>query len=307
MQNSDSPLPLQPYQREDLSNYTDPNNCEKMNNSVDGNSTLLSTKTLLYVQYLLYTAGDSINLILSLPTNAYVLWLIVSGAGGMMASDFFSLNLAVTDILTCLSSLMFILHNHILHYLQEDGVLWSVAIFFKGFILTGRPLFQCCICVERYLAVVYPVTFLKYKPLRYRVGCCAVVWLMVLGSCFAYMLGESKCIMNDFTLGFTLVMCSVMLFCCLAVLRALKCPGPGEEEGMNNMKLRAFKIISMILVSMVVTYLPLVLQLIIYRFIKQVEYTFGMSICFTILVVSGFVQPLLYIHRAEKLPCIRSP
>lgn len=59
--------------------FTDPNSCEKMNNSVDGNSTLLSTKTLLYVQYLLYTAGDSINLILSLPTNAYVLWLIVSG------------------------------------------------------------------------------------------------------------------------------------------------------------------------------------------------------------------------------------
>lgn len=83
----------------------------------------------------------------------------------MMASNVFSLNLAVSDILTCLSSLTFILHNHILNYFQEDGVLWSVAIFCKGFILTGRPLFQCCICVECYLAVVYPVTFLKYNPL----------------------------------------------------------------------------------------------------------------------------------------------
>ncbi len=33
---------------------------------------------------------------------------------------------------------------------------------------------------ECYLAVVHPVIFLKYKPLRYRVICCTVAWIIVL-------------------------------------------------------------------------------------------------------------------------------
>ncbi|XDV31836.1 hypothetical protein PO909_002785 [Leuciscus waleckii] len=43
-------------------------------------------------------------------------------------------------------------------FLSTDGIR---AIFSSGFVITGRPLFQCLICVERYLAVVHPVTFLK--------------------------------------------------------------------------------------------------------------------------------------------------
>ncbi|XP_064860591.1 C-C chemokine receptor type 8-like [Oncorhynchus nerka] len=281
-----------------------------MNTSVDSNSTLLSSfsEHLLSVQYVLFSAADSINLILGLPTNVYILWLIVTGAVGTMASDFFSLNLAVSEILSILSNLMFIIYRLLL----ENDVLRSVGTFFTGFNLFGRPLFQCCICVERYLAVVHPVTFLKYKPLRYRVGCCGVVWMMVLGFCFAKLLGKYQSAWwKIFTLILNLLTISVMLFCCLAVLWALKRPGPGEGErggeGMNNMKLRAFRIISMIMVSMLVMYLPLVLLLVSYHFIESVELLGGWSICYSITVVSGFVQPLLFLHRSGKLPCVRGP
>jgi hypothetical protein len=34
--------------------------------------------------------------------------------------------------------------------------------------------FQTFVCVERYLAVVHPVVYLKFKPLKYRVECCDV-------------------------------------------------------------------------------------------------------------------------------------
>ncbi|KAL1253304.1 hypothetical protein QQF64_017997 [Cirrhinus molitorella] len=107
------------------------------------------------------------------------LWLL-EGTGGGVALEFFNLNLSVCEI---------------------------------GLVFTGRPLFQCLICVERYLAVVHPVTFLKYKPLRYR-------FLLAL---------------------------SIQLFCLVAVLRALKQSGPGERrrERMeeNPMKRRAFHLI----------------------------------------------------------------
>jgi len=48
-------------------------------------------------------------------------------------------------------------------------------------------MFQSLMCVERYLAVVHPVTFLKFKPLRYRVICCTAVWIITLGSCIFFM------------------------------------------------------------------------------------------------------------------------
>ncbi|KAJ8000615.1 hypothetical protein DPEC_G00182210 [Dallia pectoralis] len=112
------------------------------------------SEDIQHIQDKLYTAADSTHLILGFPTNVYVLWLI--GNRGKLASDFFALNLTVVDILTCMSSLMFILHDHIYCPQEESGVLWGTAIFFNGFILAGRPLFQCCICLERYMAIVQP-------------------------------------------------------------------------------------------------------------------------------------------------------
>ncbi|KAJ8000613.1 hypothetical protein DPEC_G00182190 [Dallia pectoralis] len=264
------------------------------------------SEDIQHIQDILYTTADSTHLILGFPTNVYVLWLIRNR--GKLTSDFFALNLTVADILTCMSNLMFVLHNHVKCPQEGSGPLWDTAVFFNGFILAGRPLFQCCICLERYMAIVHPVTFLFCKPLRYRVGCCAVVWLMILGFCFAYWYKTTNAV-NDYTLGLIVVTFSVMLFCCLAVLRALKRPRPGEgdSDGMNNKMLRAFRIILLIMVTMVVMYLPLTVLLTMYHFLKPVNFSFGQSICFSITIVTGFIEPLLYVHRAGKLPCIRGP
>ena len=128
------------------------------------------------------TACYAVNLILSLPTNVYVLWLILTGAGGMVASEFFTLNLAVSEILYCLCAVFVFVYIH----LPIPPIL-ALFIFFSGFMFHGRPLFQCCICFERYLAVVHPVVFLKYRPLRYKVGGSGLVWLVLIGICFMSM------------------------------------------------------------------------------------------------------------------------
>lgn len=58
-----------------------------------------------------------------------------------------------------------------------QGIILYITYFAVALPTVGRP--NCAICIERYLAVLHPVTFLKCKPLRYRLACSAVIWLMV--------------------------------------------------------------------------------------------------------------------------------
>ncbi len=81
------------------------------------------------------------------------------GTASGVASEFFNLNLSVCEIGICLGNLVFLLSRWFL-------CLKLLNLFSLGLTFTGRPLFQCLICVECYLAVVHPVTFLKYKPLH---------------------------------------------------------------------------------------------------------------------------------------------
>jgi len=114
-----------------------------------------------------------ISLLLGFPINSYVIWLIVKGKGNGLAAEFFNLNLAICEIILCEESVFALLS-------YEFKNLWNVVSFLDG-LASGCPLFQCLMCVERYLAVVHPVTFLKYKPLRYRVICSVIVWMASFG------------------------------------------------------------------------------------------------------------------------------
>ncbi len=121
-----------------------------------------------------------LSFLVGLPIHFYVLWLIVTGTESGVASVFFKLNLSVCEIGICVESLIFILSFCF-------SSLKKLICFLIGLAVTGRPLFQCLICVERYLAVVHPVTFLKYKPLRYSdLLCCSLdnySWLMFFSLC----------------------------------------------------------------------------------------------------------------------------
>ncbi len=124
---------------------------------------------------------DSICFLFGLPTHSYVIWIIVRGTGSGVASEFFNLNLSVCEIANSLTGLISALSVHF-------SSLLTLSIFFQGVSITGRPLFQCLMYVERYLAVVHPVIFLKNKPLRYRVICCTAAWIITLGSCVSCIL-----------------------------------------------------------------------------------------------------------------------
>ncbi len=96
--------------------------------------------------------------------------------------------------------------------------------------------FQCLMCVERYLAVVHPVTFLKYKPLRYRVICSVITWGAMFGSSGIILMSimfQTEFYFTSLFVQFFLFL-SIQFFCCVAVLRALKQSGPGERGRERN-------------------------------------------------------------------------
>ncbi len=238
------------------------------------------------------------NVLFGPPTHVYVLWLIVTG--GRIVSEFLNLNLSICEMTICVNYFISLLAIRV-------PEVYSFNAFTAGFCITGRSLFQCLMCVERYLAVVHPVIFLKYKPLRYKLFCSAAVWITALSSCLFCMFTAFKHInvyMWCFLLQFLLFL-SVNLFCSLAVLWALKKPGPGERakerKYKNHMKRRAFYLILIITVTMVTMFVPVIIGGFLFLFLPQyvpILTSFSL-LCF---ILPGFVQPVLYLHQVGKLP-----
>ncbi|XP_077053561.1 chemokine XC receptor 1-like [Siphateles boraxobius] len=243
----------------------------------------------------------SMSFLVGLPTHSYITWLIITGAGSGVASEFFILNFSISEAGYYVNCLTIVLAEWFSFIVQ-------FKLFLSGLAVTGRPLFQCLMCVERYLAVVHPVTFLKYKPLRYRVICCTAAWIIILGSCL--------CCMFTIVLHYTahiwffslqfLLFFSIQLFCLVAVLRALKQSGPEarrrERKEENCIKKRAFDLILMTTVSMVITYAPISIAGVFFIATEKLNPACWLPglVCY---VLSGFVQPVLYLHHTGKLFC----
>lgn len=90
------------------------------------------------------------------------------------------------------------------------------------------------------------------------------------------------------------------------VLKALLRPGPGDDikkrNGVNRDKLKAFWIIVMVLVSSVLTYGPSTISLVLYYFIDSERFLWSWTVSMCLGLMSGFVQPILYLKRVGKLP-----
>ncbi|KAJ8000837.1 hypothetical protein DPEC_G00184540 [Dallia pectoralis] len=116
---------------------------------------------------MIYQWSLVLNILLGTPALVWCLWISLSESisGGLKPTQIFPMNLFIVELVFCIEFLLEVICCQIL---PGNSMLFQVAyhVFIIGWIC--RPLFQFCICVERYMAVVQPVAFIKYRLSRYR-------------------------------------------------------------------------------------------------------------------------------------------
>ncbi|XP_067293639.1 proteinase-activated receptor 3-like [Pseudorasbora parva] len=241
-----------------------------------------------------YLVLQFINMLLGIPANIMVLWLIWKNKGDSSTSDIFIVHLAILDIFFCLIPPLELAN---LVYLTTSSN-WYVLLFFYG-VKDSSPLFLSCICLDRYMAVCHPITFTKLKDKWHRSVCAGAVWLAIL----AY--AAAKCVGNipHFEKAFTVMIVAAfafMLFCNVSILWALRQSAPGRDES-HPVKKKAFKMVLIILAIIVFNYFPPV-ALFPFKeyFSPEVFFCYIHYIAFGFMDISSSIQPVLYLSW-EKL------
>ncbi|MFT7799030.1 G-protein coupled receptor 183-like [Arapaima gigas] len=239
------------------------------------------------------------NVFLGLPANIMVMMMIYRNRREPSTSDIFIFLLAVLDAYFGIMVPISFLN---LYYWRSTEGLLSIK-FVYGVKDTSGPLFLSCICFDRFIAVLFPIKFSRLKHIKYRASCSMVVLVLTFSYASAKSIGGIPHFERVFTVEILTVF-SFTVLCNLAILQALQRSRAGRDE-MHPMKKKAFKMVLSILAIIIFNYLPPVAL-----FPFQDSYTPDVFRCyiqpvgFSFVNISSSMQPLLYLSRLEKVPCL---
>lgn len=245
-----------------------------------------------------------INYLLGLPLNSCVIVLLLNRCRSLDPCDVFTLNQAAVEIL-----FLFLAPFHILCAVKMELCLNTAVGFVIGVGMLVRSLLQCLVCLERYLAVVHPVTFLKFRPLRYRVAICVVVWTSGLVSGIICMC-TFPFLPYRLILIYALIILSINVFSCASILDTLRHPAPGERNADRGMedgaKKRAFHIVVMNLLMFLVQNTPISITFCMQDTLSMMDFSLALTISLVINILVGFLNPVFVLHKAGKLEFLKS-
>lgn len=174
--------------------------------------------------------------------------------------------------------------------------------------------FDTLTCMERYVAVVHPITYRNFKNVKgvrvrnAAIGCAWLLSFLITSSmnvkieiltAIIFLLATALCI-------------AIVFFCSLSVLFVLIRPGPGKVSGskrqLDESKLRAFHTIVIILAVLLLRLGANVLLSIFYALPVAAEDTKCHLILSMVWMTlpGSMVQPLLFIQRAGWFACCKS-
>ncbi|CAL8273794.1 unnamed protein product [Lota lota] len=239
-----------------------------------------------------------VNVIMGIPANILVITVLFRNRKEPSTSDMFLGCLAFLDIYFSAMVPVNILN---LYFWQSKKV-WLAVKFSYGVKDTSGPLFLSCICLDRFVAVLFPIAFGSLRDPRYRIS----LSTLVLGLTFTYASAKTVGGLPNFEKVFTGEILAVflwMIVCNAAILLALKrSRGVGKDE-MHPMKKKAFRMVLAILVITMCNYLPPV-ALFPFEdtYAPNVFRCYVQPVGFAFLNISSSTQPLVFLSRLEKLP-----
>lgn len=239
-----------------------------------------------------------INVLVGIPANILVIAVLIRNRKEPSTSDIFLGCLAFMD--AYFSAIPPIILVNLYHW--QSKAVWTAIKFSYGVKDTSGPLFLSCICLDRFIAVLFPILFGQLKHIKYRLSLSVLVFCLT----FAYSAAKAVGGLPNFEKVFTgeiLATFTWMVVCNGSILWALKrSRGAGKDE-MHPMKKKAFKMVLSILCIIVFNYLPPVAL-----FPFEDVYTPDVFRCyvqpvgFAFLNISSTIQPLVYLSRLEKVP-----
>ncbi|KAK6469013.1 proteinase-activated receptor 3-like [Huso huso] len=274
---------------------------------VPNNTTALSTGFDLECRdnpagFVFWFVMETLTAILGLPANVTVLWILLRKKTAISSSEVFIMNLAVMDTLICLNAPLDIYN----YYFQKNTIAYSVTMFINNLNVIGGPLFLCCICVERYMAVVHPVTYLGLKSLTYRVLCSAVAWAIIFP--FSFYLSITAFEFPTYVVsGVISAFFIFMVFCNISILRVLRKSAPGRDE-IHPMKKKALHMVFTILMIVLFSYFPVVAIFPFKSYFNPMIFQcYIIAVCYSFFIPRSCIEALLYLSNVGALSCVQFP
>lgn len=225
-----------------------------------------------------------------------------ASSSAMSHFDCFTYNIVVMELLGVLRCVPYCCGIY-----TENVIFVFVGGLLSSFIWYGETAIHVLTCVERYLAVVHPITYLGLRNdrgIRIRNVSIYCAWLFCFVRMGLFVLREVFIIIDFCLLVLSLL---IIAFCSLSVLFVLIRPGPGEQssERLDPSKHRAFYTIASILGVLTLRFLASLSWTVMFVSGKNQECLL-MACVIWLNVPTSLVLPLLFLFRTGKFRCCKN-
>lgn len=240
--------------------------------------------------------------IIGQPVTARLLWITFTARKSI---DILNCNLALFYNFLYLAYMLHLIFLFVFQQQQSD-LLNSLLIYSQ----VGGSMGLCFICMERYVAVIYPTSYPLLRKYRWREVCVGTVWLSCLSTFTLNTLAKDNIssliqkMIKNIPPSVMLLMTVLMACCTVRMVRVLMKSSPGRDR-LHPAKRKAFRIIWATTAINLLFYIPVALV----QKLNQDEIWSQCTLTPVLLLIlsaASVVHPMFYLStKGELFPCLK--